>query len=181
MKVDELHPIFKECCGDGRGKYDLRKPFARDGYWCATDGRICVRCPAGDATIEVGKGPDLAEVIHRLDTPPFRIPVLGPESPKFCTVCKGYGYTECGECEQDVECVECDGVDHASREEEHVWIGDWGFKRRYLRILKRHGAVLRKPDRKGPETVESMTGRNAPYFTVGKGIDGALMPMAEPE
>lgn len=59
----KLHPIFKACCRKHHPIYALDKPFRCGDYIYATDGSICVRCPAGRLGVaEVSATPNPGEL-----------------------------------------------------------------------------------------------------------------------
>lgn len=188
--------IFAACCADKDTRYSLSKPFVRDGYLCATDGKIAVRAPTDDPPS--GKGPNVGEL-------PWDIPVLGecdiPLMPEFtpppcehckgtkkikCDECDGGGTIECvcpcGECAHDVDCKSCDGTGYTDCECNEGFgdvqvacvfkIGDFKYSiaYKYARILNEYGVTKIKIPAKD----------HHPARFSGHGFEGMVMPLSPP-
>lgn len=49
VEVSELYKMLQRYCStDPAPRYEMRRPFVRDGWIYATDGRVCVRVPTSE-------------------------------------------------------------------------------------------------------------------------------------
>lgn len=97
----DLQPF---CSTDTDGRYGIDKPWVKDGWRHATDGRICIRLPATgepDALPEK-RVPHFDEVLP---------PVDGNWQPwpqvESCGSCFGRRHIDCDECGGDGTCDQC--------------------------------------------------------------------------
>lgn len=166
---------LKPFCTNGYDRYQLRKPWSRDGYTYATNGRILVRVARRDDVPENAQAPDVEKLLEKaqIDTanftplPPFDLP---PEKMDECTSCGGSGCEhDCPDC--NCICEDCDG----SGEESHysfISVGIFG-----LPYAARHIAIIR--DLPGVEISRTAAGLNPMPFRFDGGI-GLLMPLHSP-
>ncbi len=123
--LDSLPLIFAACVSSESSRYGIDKPFVRDGYVCATDGRIAVRMKTQMPSTP-GSTPKIEDLNWNkgYKSVPIDLPNLGDE-PKdkkcskcdgigradfLCDKCDGYGDSECFECGHEKDCVACDGL-----------------------------------------------------------------------
>lgn len=191
------HPMFEECClKEEDQRWCRHAPFYRDGYLCATDGRVCIRMrQEGENT------PDTPPVCdskvgwpdekHQYESTPVILPKVSIPERTTCPDCKGNkvsqcygchgrGEQECPECEKLGICRDCDGTGKNECEEcdadgkaratpvETIQLAKgYGLADNYIDLLNRHGAAAYLPvELKGKPT----------YFTVAGGIEGLVMP-----
>lgn len=196
--MNNLHPIFAECCAEEPTTYSIDEPFQVDGYLCATDRRIVVRMK--HAGRDTPKGPSLSGLpwcgeIGKYDCDPTALPEVsyagfttcaeckGTKKVK-CSVCKGSakGECECPDCGANHECGECDGIGKVPcgncNDDGKAWAtvaavdvhDGYGLGDRYIDLLRRHHAKVYLPVSRN---------RDAPvYFTIAGGIEGLVVHMA---
>jgi len=119
-------------CGTSGGRFDLDKPFIRDGWRWATDGWIVVRMPTTDADTE-GRYPKIESLFEGFpgcdhDWPDW------PQSPircrkcrtgkvlVACQTCNGEGEHECA-CGNLHGCGGCDGHGNVSGANDCLFCG----------------------------------------------------------
>lgn len=124
--LDTLDPLLAECTDDQDGRYTLTKPWIRNGFVYATDGRILVRQATKQADTTDDKPPGGAE--HMFDESKPRgksipLPDIGMElgdrlvcekckgknSSKTCSECNGEGSHVCPTCSHAKPCRACEG------------------------------------------------------------------------
>ncbi len=103
----------------------MQAPYVRDGWLCATDGRVGVMVQT-EAPDSDPKGPNLPALVlefHAKATgewKPWPKPEAGKTRPcescygkgtaiEKCSVCRGTGEVECPRCGNDTECENCHG------------------------------------------------------------------------
>lgn len=180
-----LPPLMRECAAPDAVRYDLSAPWADRGHIYATDGRILARVPGGSVL------PDVLLRIRGVERVPRNVPEMfdehaplrgvafdlpeptGPETVP-CDQCKGvgrhgwdaaFGTPVPGD---EDECSECDGTGRwPNWEPLEVAPGLW-MSTRFIRLLRRHGAVVHRPHGTGPA-----------YFAAGI-VEGLVMPCRDP-
>jgi len=98
-------------------RYELSKVFVKNGYKCATDGRVAVRIKCDEPDTE-GNFPDLNECLEKKTTFPGPVEIEKPsvEANKLCEKCHkgkiGYDFEICSVCEgsSECQCTECENI-----------------------------------------------------------------------
>ena len=193
----EHHPIFDDCMADEDSYYGLNCLQVKDGWQYASDGRIAVRERCNDPDTINKKTIDWnhAFVGGTYRNEPTLIPSTNYDlEPSTCNKCngksvhstecpdcEGYGTIECIECEHERECEKCDatGKIGACSECDNKGIklaapvtiqleDSYGIADRYLALLAKYNANLYLP--------VSLNDRTSAKFTIGKSIEGRVMP-----
>lgn len=104
LTLEQLQPF----CSRDEGRHLLHKPFTRDGWTYATDGRIVIRVPAIDG---VEKGEVGAESLFpKAEFREIGLPDSIPHAVKtICSRCHGTGECSCLHCGSDYTCKVCNG------------------------------------------------------------------------
>lgn len=197
-KTVDLHPIFAACVGMFGGSYRTDRPFTRNGYHYATDGRLVVRCPRRDGEPELDArdtpNPSTLPWSADLYDPTPHDPPHGPDVEHECRECRGKGTRACDECEGDGvvvceyghyhtcpecngdpkphACADCDGTG-VRRDPVALLVADGMYiGSNYGRLLHEHGAKLYLPRAQSPH--------NPLRFVIpGTDIDGLLMQRSQ--
>jgi hypothetical protein len=158
--------IFFEVCTRLLGRFDASRPFHRDGWLWATDGRIVVRCridPQEVGTLNAGRRlPDPTGTIRDLEGRQGRsVPLPAVDEFEPCRQCGGPG---------DSSCALCDGHGRVPLRRS-VRISDDPD----ITLSSHYVAMLR---RNGVEAVDVYAGAKLPVFfrEPGDGFEGWLMP-----
>lgn len=128
---------LKPFCDTEDGRYKLSQEFVRDGWRCASDGRIFARVPSADpdTPADVGRFPDAKSLFDKFPSNGF-LPInsiIGEGEPDPdgvticcdcaklapCDECHGTGETECRSCGQACDCEDCDGTGAALKPNRH--------------------------------------------------------------
>lgn len=116
----ELSPF----CGGGGTRWDIDCPWVAHGWRYATDGRICVRVPAGGEPNTVGHRVPLIAEFDGFAADLCTVPFAPPDGPwercpvcdgtgygwRDCDLCEGFGSCHCPKCNADHGCGKCDGT-----------------------------------------------------------------------
>lgn len=177
---DQIMRLFY---ADGQAtRYNIPCIFVRDGYECATDGRMAIRRKTdkpsdggGFATFhDVFKGHPIASaLVSEIADPGVPDVVVGNATD--CEKCHGCGEIECDECGHTNDCKQCDGRGYTGRKDESperlpVKIGDAWFNADYIAAL---WAI-------GVREVRTTLANKPLYFELGE-YQGLVMPIHREE
>lgn len=124
--LDTLDSLFADCTGDEDGHYTLTKPWIRNGFVYATDGKIVVRQavkqsdttgdkPPGDvdrefdASTPTGQSIPLPDIGMELGDRLVCEKCKGKNPSKTCSECNGKGKHVCPTCSHAKPCRACEG------------------------------------------------------------------------
>ncbi len=166
MTVSALPKLFYDACDEDSVRFDLSKPFVRDGFVWATDGRIMVRTPEDrveeSALASLRNGDRKLPNPHDVWRPSGSIAIDLPPSVVTeitCPKCEGEEYTEC---------YSCNGL----RKEivfEGVMCGHVMLAPRYLACLINYGV----------KKVYATSDPHHPVYFSDTLLEGLLMPMKQ--
>lgn len=147
-----IQDIFKKFVAqEEEGRYAIDKLFVKDGYLCATDSRIAVRCKTKEPDTEDGtKYPPLDRVFvdSQIKGKELKPLVKVDVTHEFgtCRECGGTG--ECNNCGQDHRCPDCDGEganDKYSLKYVEIEPGTYVFAKYYLMMSELPNVKLYSP------------------------------------
>jgi hypothetical protein len=162
--------IFFECCTRMIDKYDVSRPFYRDGWLYATNGRILVRSRIDPQDVgDLNTGRKLPNPMRIIESTEGLVgqPVPLPEADEFepCSLCDGLDNFRCPDCHGEGRVLAEHGVPIHDDPEIRL-------AAHYVAMLRRHGVstvnVFVSPD-----------GTSQQVEFEGPDFEGCLMPVAD--
>jgi hypothetical protein len=156
----DLKPFYQNPINEA-----LLKPWSRDGYTFATDGRIAVRLPEVEGIPDNPKAPDVMKIWPKEPDEYIDLPDIPPVTVDPCPWCCDY--------EKHEVCEECGGTGFMEKAVS-VRVGPTLYSNIYLDMIKDLPGL-----KFGPHVAEKGGTRPPPAIFKFVGGEGLLMPCFE--